>query len=129
MLVLIEDPKKPKIREPAKPNKEEENAVDIPSKGVSRPSCKLEKIKLVSWLPKLSPLITLLTEPTVPINPQNVPKRPKNIKSPIRYLDISLLSSKRPATPSNTDLNAAAEMEKFFKFGLYQAYEPRGPLK
>ena len=97
-------------------NKEEENADDIPSKGVSRPSCKLEKIKLVSWFPKLSPLITLLTEPTVPINPQNVPKRPKNIKSPIRYLDISLLSSKRPATPSNTDLNAAAEMEKFFKF-------------
>ena len=66
MLVLIEDPKTQNKRA-CKPNKEEENAVDIPSKGF-KPLVNLKKLNLY-LAAKINPLITLLTEPTVPINP------------------------------------------------------------
>ena len=55
----------------------------------------------------------MLTEPTVLIKPQKVPNKPRKIKSPIRYLEISLFSSSLAPTPSKIDMRDKAEKLPF----------------
>ena len=80
-------------------------------------------------MPKFKPLITLLTELTVPIKPQKVPKSPKKISKPIKYLAISLFSSSLPATPSKTERKAAADIEKFFKLVSSPSIRSSGAIR
>ena len=75
--------RKPRINDPARPNKDEEKAVAIPDNGASSPSRSWVIILPKSVASASSEPTTRPTAPIVCNRPQNVPSRPKNTNRPI----------------------------------------------
>ena len=73
---------KARIREPARPNSEDENEMPMPASGAASPSFRVSN-RAPESPPTFKPSITLPTEPTVSIRPQKVPSRPRNTSKPV----------------------------------------------
>ena len=107
--------KKPSIRDPANPNKDEEKAVDIPLSGALKPFWMSINKAFPSFdkllILKSIVFITPDTEEIVCKSPQKVPNNPRKTKRPIIYLKISLLSSSLDETPSKMVLKELADKD------------------
>ena len=72
----------PSTSAPARPSIDEENAVPMPFSGRASPDFSCSNNALMSPEPTDIELITSPTDDTVSSSPQNVPSRPRKIKSP-----------------------------------------------
>src|SRR6056300_422539 len=82
----------------------------MPFRGCFKPSFNFKNIEVLSSPATPNEFITVPTESIVLNNPQKVPSKPRNTSKPIKYLEISLVSSSLKFKLSNNDLIANEEI-------------------